>query len=122
LTASTTFRYRVVTAGGAGTVTSAWASFTTPHQATKLAVNGTVGHVQRGTLMRVRVDRLQPREAYSVALRGSIVARGVASAEGTANRRFRIPAKARTGTVQLTVTGAQADRTGSDSVRITAPV
>ncbi|MDN5746751.1 MAG: hypothetical protein L0H31_16780, partial [Nocardioidaceae bacterium] len=69
-----------------------------------------------GRPLPVAVRGLDPRESYRIVVGGTVVATGKANAAGKVARRVQVPARA--GRKAVRVIGAEADRTGSDTVQV----
>jgi hypothetical protein len=74
--------------------------------------------VHRHRTFTVGTAGLVAGEAYHLTLGGRSLASGHATSRGRVTRRLTMPGTAPLGVRRLTVTGSQADRTGSRSVRV----
>lgn len=119
LTASTTFRWRVVATGDTGSVTSAWVTLATPRTAARLAVRTASAFVHQGTTSVVTVERLDAGEPVTLRLGDAVVGTGTADGDGDARVRITVPATAPAGTATLVADGVARDRTGTTNVTVT---
>jgi hypothetical protein len=122
LAADTTFRYRVVTVGDAGTVTGAWSTLKTQQAslaAGVLDVTTSSSFVRAGTSVRVNVNGLAASEQFAIRMRRMNVATGTADASGAAVVSVAIAADAPRGRSALIVTGSRQDRAARALVTVT---
>ncbi|QWZ06818.1 hypothetical protein KRR39_14945 [Nocardioides panacis] len=112
---ATTYVLRATNANG---TTTAQITLHVTRQAKALAVSAGDGLRLRGTDLIVTASRLDPAEPYTVRVAGTRVATGTANSSGHVVRTVTIPRSTDEGRARVTVTGAESDRTGRDTVRV----
>jgi hypothetical protein len=111
--------YTLTATNDRGTTTAQVAVAVTP--AARTLRIGTKSSVRKGRALTVKTSGLEPGEAYTIRLGGTIVASGTASAKGQVSRTVSVPAKVGPGPRELRITGSVSDRTGAKKIRVTAP-